>query len=217
MPLKPAAAQATAVDLLAALKIARPDLAGESSAESMQKLGCMLAGCTGSVLSFLNYNTILTKFKACGLDELDLAAFEDLLSDGPLFCRGDARVDADPLKENLKGNRGGARANANPKLTKRRTTREYLAGYCHPSSFYDLRLTGKMTFETEKFVGKLMLQEMQAIARDNYATEDERKVVTNQHRLRLIGIPDPRPWNGRTRTWDVRSPPPAATRAPRSP
>ena len=204
MPLKPAAADATAADLLAALRLVRPALSWDAS----NKLGCMLAGCTGSILALLSYDTILTKFDACGLDEIDLAVFETVLSDGPLFCRGDAKVDADPVWGTLKGNRGGARSNANPKLIKRLTTTEYRAGYCHPPSFYDLRVTGKMSTDMEKHIGKLMLQELQEIARDNYATEDERQIVTDQRRLQLIGIPDPRPWNGRARTWDVRSPPP---------
>ena len=182
----------------------------------MQKLGCMFAGCTGSILAVLSYDTILTKFNSCGLDEIDLAVFETVLSDGPLFCRGKV-VDADPVWGTLKGNRGGARSNANPKLIKRLTTTEYRADYCHPPSFYDIHVNGKMTTDMEKHIGKLMLQELQEVARDNYATEDERQMVTDQRRLQLIGIPDPRPWNGRVRTWDVRSPPSpprAATRAP---
>lgn len=49
---------------------------------------------------------------------------------------------------------------------------------------------------------KLLFQEVQRFAGDTYATAAERRCVTSRHRLRAIGVGDPKPYGNKKRTWD---------------
>lgn len=66
------------------------------------------------------------------------------------------------------------------------------------------RATGEIkTMKDHWTVMKLLFQEVQKFAGDTYATAAERKCVTSRHRLRAIGVGDPKPYGNKRRTWDT--------------
>ena len=205
--MKPSAMQATAVELIVGLMRARPELRKESKKESISSLGCMLQGLKGEHLALIPYDAMLKYFQSVGLSEDDLAAFESLLSHTPIFERNadlKAKSAALPVMQKVLGSRGGARNPSKPKLQIRRTTKEYLEAYCHPAELYRWANV-PISADTEKSIAGDLAKECQQIGRDLYLTNDERGVVTNAQRLKLMGYPDARSWKGQPRPWDVRS------------
>ena len=204
--LKPTAANANSSELLAALMTARPALRADDMQQCMLQLGNLLDGMTGNSIALVNYKDMLGHFEACGLNQLDLAAFESLLSDGQLFFRGYGSSVAAPKQKGEKSSKGGARTLSHPKLRVRRTTQEYLLSYHHPAHLYNPQVASSAA-GGERTIARLLMKECKQVSRDNYPTDDEAAVVCDDRRLMLIGYPKPRDWGGRPRSWLVRRPP----------